>query len=91
MADFINTGILIHARPDWPCASCRPGTSAHGRKFLCLECADLIVSAAVKRMGATGSEALGFLEAFNALDGDSDESEPTEPWELPWTWFPARR
>jgi len=85
MAEFLPTGMLVHSRRDWPCASCHGGVSAApGRNFLCLECASAIVAAAVERMGAQGSERLSILEALNSLELESREAQPLLPWELLW-------
>jgi hypothetical protein len=89
MAEFVPTGILVHSRKDWPCASCRGDRP--GRNFLCLECASFIVASAVKRMENTGSESLSVLEALNALETEAQGSQPVLPWELPWGWLPPRR
>jgi len=92
MAQFVPTGMLVHSRHDWPCASCRGGNSAApGRNFLCLECASAIVEAAVKRMETQGAESLSVLEALNALNSESRETQALLPWDFPWIWIPPRR
>ncbi len=61
-------GVLVHARPDWPCAVCRPGASAKRRAYcLCFECATAIVAEA--SAGAADAQALSpvIVEALTLL------------------------
>jgi len=52
-------GLLVHDRPDWPCAACHPdGTSDRQAWFLCVGCAQEMLAAA----GAGMAEARALMD-----------------------------
>jgi len=62
-------GLLVHNRPDWPCAVCHPeGTSDRQAWYLCVGCAQEMLAAAgagldeARALMDDVTEALAFFE-----------------------------
>ncbi len=91
MAQYVPTGILIHARPEWPCDGCRGYVGGPKIGFLCLECASSIVASAIDKIATEGFENLHLYEALNVCDAEAEPLPHPVLWPFPWSWFRFRR
>ncbi len=72
------TGLLLHARRDWPCSLCRPGISP-GNGFLCVDCAHVMVLSSFTRPCAV-SPRMGDLAAAPAHDAPEANRQLITEW-----------